>query len=78
MYVSPSLLGFGILGHMLTMFIALSADPLLVWNYGSVAVLCAITGSVFWIVFRKLDAEEDKLNNLAQGHLESRKTISEE
>ncbi|KIM60959.1 hypothetical protein SCLCIDRAFT_123160 [Scleroderma citrinum Foug A] len=59
-------------------FVSLSADPLLVWNYGSVAVLCAITGSVFWIVVRKLDAEEDKLNNLAQGHLESRKTISEE
>jgi len=44
--------------------VALSADPLLVWNYGVVAVLAAIGGICFWFNFRQLDADEDKLNML--------------
>ncbi|KIV90038.1 hypothetical protein PV10_07384 [Exophiala mesophila] len=44
--------------------VALSADPLLVWNYGVVAVLSGLGGIAFWFNFRKLDAEEDKLNML--------------
>ena len=44
--------------------VALSADPLLVWNYGLVAVLAGVGGVAFWFNFRHLDAEEDKLNML--------------
>lgn len=49
---------------------ALSIDPLLVWNYGVMAVLAGCTGVVFWLVVRKLDAREDELNNLNEGHIE--------
>ncbi|KNG80975.1 oligopeptide transporter [Aspergillus nomiae NRRL 13137] len=42
----------------------LSTDPLLVWNYGFVAVLAFIGGNLFWITHRKLDKEEDELNRL--------------
>ncbi|KAH7890643.1 POT family-domain-containing protein [Phlebopus sp. FC_14] len=52
-------------------FVALSTDPLLVWNYGVVAVLAGVTGIVFWLSVRKLDREEDKLNNLASGRFDS-------
>ena len=48
-------------------FVSLSADPLLVWNYGVMAVLAFVAGVLFWIQFRSLDAAEDELNNLAQG-----------
>jgi proton-dependent oligopeptide transporter, POT family len=44
--------------------VALSADPLLVWNYGIVAVLSGLGGIAFWFNFRKLDSEEDRLNML--------------
>lgn len=48
------------LGQALT---ALSDDPLLVWNYGSVAVLAFIGGIGFWMTFRQADRDEDELNN---------------
>ncbi|KAI6038260.1 POT family-domain-containing protein [Pisolithus marmoratus] len=51
-------------------FVSLSTDPLLVWNYGSIAVLCGISGIIFWIVVRKLNSEEDKLNNMAEGRFD--------
>jgi len=51
-------------------FTALSTDPLLVWNYGAMGCIAGIGGIMFWWSFRKLDTEEDKLNNLATGHLE--------
>lgn len=44
--------------------VALSADPLLVWNYGVVAVLAAAGGVLFWLDNRKLDKMEDELNLL--------------
>ncbi|PPR01223.1 hypothetical protein CVT26_015298 [Gymnopilus dilepis] len=50
-------------------FVSLSADPLLVWNYGVMAVLAFITGVIFWFAVRKLDAKEDLLNNLSAGHV---------
>ncbi|KAF8870038.1 peptide transporter PTR2A [Infundibulicybe gibba] len=50
-------------------FVSLSADPLLVWNYGVMAVLAAVTGAVLWFSVRDLDAKEDELNNLQEGHL---------
>lgn len=51
--------------------VSLSADPLLVWNYGVVGVIAAVTGVLFWFTFRDLDAQEDELNELARGHLHS-------
>jgi len=51
-------------------FVSLSADPLLVWNYGVMGVLAAVTAVVLWFSVRKLDAKEDELNNLAEGHVE--------
>jgi len=50
-------------------FVTLSADPLLVWNYGVMAVLAFVGGSLFWWQFRELDADEDHLNMLPTGHL---------
>jgi POT family proton-dependent oligopeptide transporter len=50
-------------------FVPLSADPLLVWNYGSMAVISFIAGVCFWFMYRNLDAEEDALNMLPTGHM---------
>ncbi|KAF8174087.1 peptide transporter PTR2A [Pholiota molesta] len=52
-------------------FVSLSADPLLVWNYGVMAVLAGVSGILFWWSVRDLDAKEDELNNLAEGHVEA-------
>ncbi|KFY84023.1 hypothetical protein V500_09682 [Pseudogymnoascus sp. VKM F-4518 (FW-2643)] len=46
----------------------LSEDPHLVWNYGVMAVLSFFGGAMFWWQFRSLDAEEDELNMLPEGH----------
>jgi len=51
--------------------LAVSADPLLVWNYGIVAMLAFFSGVAFWFSVRDLDRHEDKLNNLPEGHLVS-------
>ncbi|EFQ33627.1 POT family protein [Colletotrichum graminicola] len=45
-------------------FTPLSEDPLLVWNYGSVAIIALVGGIAFWFCFNHLDAEEDELNLL--------------
>ena len=50
-------------------FLALSADPLLIWNYGSMGVLAALAGILFWFTFRHLDKEEEKLNELDEGRI---------
>lgn len=55
--------------HYLLFFLAVSADPLLVWNYGSMAVLAFLAGLIFWFSFRHLDAEEDQLNELTTGRV---------
>lgn len=44
--------------------VALADDPLLVWNYGVVAVVAAIGGVLFWLDNKKIDSEEDKMNLL--------------
>jgi POT family proton-dependent oligopeptide transporter len=44
-------------------FVSLSDDPLLVWNYGSVAVVAMAGGIGFYFTFRKTDKEEDAMNN---------------
>jgi POT family proton-dependent oligopeptide transporter len=51
-------------------FVALSADPLLVWNYGTMAVIATVAGTIFWLCVRKLDAKEDELNRLSEGHVD--------
>ncbi|CAL1710845.1 unnamed protein product [Somion occarium] len=51
-------------------FVSLSADPLLVWNYGVMAVLAAVSGLIFWFQYRHLDHQEDELNNLEDAHYE--------
>lgn len=50
-------------------FVTLSEDPLLVWNYGSMAVLAFVAGCLFWWQFRGLDREEDLLNALPEGKM---------
>lgn len=50
-------------------FVALSSDPLLVWNYGVMAVLAFITGILVWIAVWRLDTQEDALNNMAEGNM---------
>ena len=57
----------------LTKFTALSEDPYLIWNYGSMGVVAGIAGLIFWISVRNLDAHEDELNNLAEGHVDGEK-----
>lgn len=47
-------------------FVALSADPLLEWNYIILSVLSAMAGILFWRQFRDLDAREDELNSLGE------------
>ncbi|KAI9570627.1 POT family-domain-containing protein [Boletus coccyginus] len=48
-------------------FVSLATDPLLVWNYTAIATLAGVIGIVFWLSVRKLDEEEDALNNLSEG-----------
>lgn len=50
-------------------FVSLSVDPLLVWNYGTMAVLSAIGGTFFWFQYRELDQQDDELNMLPEGTL---------
>jgi len=47
-------------------FVSLSEDPLLVWNYGSVAVVAMFGGIGFYLTFRKADAQEDAMNNMKE------------
>lgn len=48
--------------------VGLAADPLLIWNYGVVAILAFIAGTCFWLQFRNLDVQEDEMNELPEGH----------
>ena len=52
-------------------FVSLSIDPLLVWNYGVMGVLAAVSGVIFWFQFKHLDAQEDALNNLSAGNFDN-------
>lgn len=53
----------------------LSADPLLVWNYGASGVLSFVGGLLFIYQFRGLDKEEDELNMLPEGHVVACKDV---
>lgn len=50
-------------------FTPLTVDPLVVWNYGGVAIISFVTGVLFWFAYRKMDKEEDQLNMLPTGHV---------
>lgn len=50
-------------------FTPLTLDPLVVWNYGTVAIISFVTGVLFWIAYRKMDQEEEQLNMLPTGHI---------
>lgn len=45
---------------------ALSTDPLLIWNYGFVAVLAFVGGNLFYLTHYKLDRQEDELNQIQE------------
>ncbi|KAG9018264.1 hypothetical protein FRB90_011718 [Tulasnella sp. 427] len=51
-------------------FNPLAADPHLIWNYASAAIISGVAGIVFWICFRKLDAQQDELNEIGKGKRE--------
>ncbi|PYH46332.1 putative MFS peptide transporter [Aspergillus saccharolyticus JOP 1030-1] len=57
---------------------ALSTDPLLIWNYGFVAVLAFIGGNLFYLSNLKLDKEEDDLNNLEESQWLGRQSTEHE
>lgn len=44
--------------------VPLAEDPLLEWNYAASAIFAAVGGIAFWLLFYKLDKEEDRLNML--------------
>ncbi|KAJ3575009.1 hypothetical protein NP233_g1373 [Leucocoprinus birnbaumii] len=50
-------------------FVSLSTDPLLVWNYGVMAVLAFICGCIMWFFLWKLDIQEEELNHIAEGNM---------
>jgi POT family proton-dependent oligopeptide transporter len=57
--------------------VSLADDPLLVWNYGVVAVLAAIGGIAFWLDNRNIDKEEDKMNMLPDAKFIGRDPVSD-
>jgi POT family proton-dependent oligopeptide transporter len=57
--------------------VPLAEDSLLVWNYGVVAVLAAVGGVLFWLSNRKLDKEEDALNNLPHSKFVTKEKMSD-
>ncbi|RDW62563.1 hypothetical protein BP5796_10865 [Coleophoma crateriformis] len=58
-------------------FVSLSVDPLLVWNYGTMAVLAFVGGCLFWLQYRNLDAMDDELNQLPTGNLVATKDVED-
>jgi len=58
--------------------VGLSDDPLLVWNYGTVAVIAAFGGLGFYLTFSKADRDEDRLNMLPDSNFEGRREADEE
>ncbi|CAK5281661.1 unnamed protein product [Mycena citricolor] len=58
-------------------FVAISTDPLLVWNYGSMGVIATVAGALFWLHIRSIDAREDELNRLATGTLDAKVPVKE-
>ncbi|EFQ34923.1 POT family protein [Colletotrichum graminicola] len=59
-------------------FVGLAADPLLVWLYTCIAIISCLGGIGFWIMFRKLDKEEDALNALPESTYKGRGELEPE
>lgn len=62
-------------------FVSLSEDPLLVWNYTTVAILAFCGGILFWLHQRKTDQKEDILNMLPDSNYvgrDRRHSVAEE
>ncbi|KZT57988.1 hypothetical protein CALCODRAFT_482692 [Calocera cornea HHB12733] len=64
-----------LLGELLN---PLAGDPLLIWNYVVCGTLSFVAGIVFWISFRKLDADEDKLNEMGHHAHKSEEILEDE
>ncbi|KAK4699189.1 proton-dependent oligopeptide transporter, POT family, partial [Phenoliferia sp. Uapishka_3] len=58
-------------------FVPLSIDPLIIWNYGSMAILALFGGLGFFFTFRDLDRREESLNDLKAGQINDVQTIVE-
>ncbi|KAL5118540.1 hypothetical protein ACEQ8H_003555 [Pleosporales sp. CAS-2024a] len=58
-------------------FTPLTADPHLVWNYGSVAIISFVTGIIFYVTYRSIDKDEDKLNMLPTGHVGTARQLAD-
>lgn len=58
--------------------VPLAEDPLLIWNYGAVAILAFAGGVGFWFTWRSLDAREDELNLLAPTNMVGRHPVDED
>lgn len=52
-------------------WLPLLVDPLITWNYGSVAIISGVGGFLFWFSVRNLDAQEDLFNEMNVGRLNS-------
>jgi proton-dependent oligopeptide transporter, POT family len=54
-------------------FVPLAIDPHITWLYGSIGIIAFVGGVAFWFTFRKLDAEEARLNALPESTYEGRR-----
>lgn len=54
-------------------FTPLAKDPLFTWVYTIIACLSAVAMPTFWLLFRKLDRDEDVLNALPESTYKGRK-----
>ncbi|KAI7234859.1 PTR2-domain-containing protein [Hortaea werneckii] len=52
--------------------VPLAEDPLLIWNYGVVAIIAAVGGIAFWFTWRGLDAKEDEMNLIPESAYKGR------
>lgn len=54
-------------------FVPLATDPHITWLYGSIGIIAFVGGVAFWFTFKKLDAEEARLNALPESTYEGRR-----
>lgn len=54
-------------------FVPLAKDPHITWLYGSIAIISAVGGPIFWFTFRSLDKREEALNVLPESTYRGRK-----
>jgi POT family proton-dependent oligopeptide transporter len=50
-------------------FLPHSENPLLIWSYGSMAVIAFVAGCLFYFKYEGLDKAEGRLNMLPTGHV---------